>query len=146
MQLETRALGVLVSSYCCSTYRVADSFSSLGAFSSPVYHPIASTSVFARHQHSLTRDSYIRVLSAKSCWHMQWCLRLKADYGMDPRVWQSLDGPCFRLSSKLCLCNSFHGCFVPISKKVQSDHTLVFVLLEFHVFCNLYLGYSKFLG
>jgi hypothetical protein len=25
MQLETRALGVLVSSYCCSTYRVADS-------------------------------------------------------------------------------------------------------------------------
>jgi hypothetical protein len=34
MQLETRALGVLVSSYCCSTYRVADPFSSLGAFSS----------------------------------------------------------------------------------------------------------------
>jgi hypothetical protein len=28
MQLETRALGVLVSSYCCSTYRVADPFSS----------------------------------------------------------------------------------------------------------------------
>ena len=46
MQLETRALGVLVSSYCCSTYRVADPFSSLGTFSSssiggPVFHPIA---------------------------------------------------------------------------------------------------------
>jgi hypothetical protein len=45
MQLETRALGVLVSSYCCSTYRVADSFSSLGTFPSsyiadPVFHPI----------------------------------------------------------------------------------------------------------
>ena len=45
MQLETRALGVLVSSYCCSTYRVADPFSSLGAFSSfsiggPVFHLI----------------------------------------------------------------------------------------------------------
>jgi hypothetical protein len=45
MQLETGALGVLVSSYCCSTYRVADTFSSLGAFSSfsigdPVFHPI----------------------------------------------------------------------------------------------------------
>jgi hypothetical protein len=45
MQLETRALGVLVSSYCCSTYRVADPFNSLGAFSSfslgdPVFHPI----------------------------------------------------------------------------------------------------------
>jgi hypothetical protein len=34
-----------VSTYCCSTYRVADSFSSLGTFSSsstggPVFHPI----------------------------------------------------------------------------------------------------------
>ena len=34
MQLETQALGILVSSYCCSTYRVADPFSSLGTFSS----------------------------------------------------------------------------------------------------------------
>ena len=46
IQLETRALGVLVSSYCCSTYRVADPFSSLDTFSSssiggPVFHPIA---------------------------------------------------------------------------------------------------------
>ena len=34
MQLETQAPGVLVRSYCCSTYRVADPFSSLCAFSS----------------------------------------------------------------------------------------------------------------
>jgi hypothetical protein len=45
MQLETRALGVLVNSYCCSTYRVADPFSSLDTFSSSstgglVFHPI----------------------------------------------------------------------------------------------------------
>ena len=45
MQLEIQALGVLLSSYCCSTYRVADPFSSLGAFSSfsiggPVFHLI----------------------------------------------------------------------------------------------------------
>jgi hypothetical protein len=38
--------GVLVSSYCCSTYRVAEPFSSLGNFSSssvvgPMIHPIA---------------------------------------------------------------------------------------------------------
>ena len=25
---------------------------------------------------------------------MQWCQRLEADYGMDPRVWHFLDGPC----------------------------------------------------
>jgi hypothetical protein len=45
MQLEIGALGVLVSSYCCSSYRVAEPFSSLGAFSSfsiggPVFHVI----------------------------------------------------------------------------------------------------------
>jgi hypothetical protein len=39
------ALGVLVSSYCCFSYRVADPFSSLGTFSSSfirgsVFHPI----------------------------------------------------------------------------------------------------------
>jgi hypothetical protein len=67
---------------------------------------------------------------------MQWCQILEADYGMDAQVWQSLDG---HLSSKLCLCNSFHGCFVPNSKKGQRVHILVFVLLEFHVFYRLYL-------
>jgi hypothetical protein len=42
---DTAGGGVLVSSYCCSSYRAADPFSSLGAFSSssiggPVFHPI----------------------------------------------------------------------------------------------------------
>jgi hypothetical protein len=68
---------------------------------------------------------------------MQWCQRLEADYGMDPRIWQSLDGLSFRLSSKLCLCNSFHGCFGPNSKKGQWVHILVFVLFEFHEFHNV---------
>jgi hypothetical protein len=48
---------------------------------------------------------------------MQWCQRLEADYGMAPWICQSLDGPSFRLSSKLCLCNSFDGFFVPNSRK-----------------------------
>jgi hypothetical protein len=44
MQLETQLWGVLVSSYC-SSYRVADPFSTLGIFSSsfirgPLFHPI----------------------------------------------------------------------------------------------------------
>jgi hypothetical protein len=64
---------------------------------------------------------------------MQWCQDLGADYGMDPRVWQSLDSPSFGLRSKFCLYNSFHGCFVPKTKKGQSVHNLVFVLHEFHV-------------
>ena len=46
IQLETRALGVLVSSYCCSFCRATDPFRSLGTFSSssiggPVFHLIA---------------------------------------------------------------------------------------------------------
>jgi hypothetical protein len=57
---------------------------------------------------------------------------------------QSLKGLSFRLCSELC--NSFHVYLVPHSKKEQSIHTLVFRLLEFHVFCKLYLGYSELLG
>jgi hypothetical protein len=60
-------------------------------------------------------------------------------------VGQSRYGYSFRLCPELCLCNSFHGYFVPHSKKEQSIHTLL-LLLEFHVFGKLYLGYSKFLG
>jgi hypothetical protein len=63
---------------------------------------------------------------------MQWCQRLDADYGVDPWIWQSLHG--HEISSKLCLCNSFHGCFVSNSKEGHSVHTSVFILLEFHVF------------
>jgi hypothetical protein len=143
MQEEIRAReeGVLVSSYCSSTYRIANPFSSLGTFSSssiggPVIHPIADC------EHPLlclVGDSYIWVLSAKSCQCMQCCHSLGADYGIDPQIWHSLDGPSFGLSSKLCLCNSFHGCFVPNSNKGQSVHPLVFVLLEFHALSKLYL-------
>jgi hypothetical protein len=71
---------------------------------------------------------------------MQWCQRLEADYVMDPRIWQSLGGPAFHLSSKLCLCNSFSVCFVLNFKKGQSVHTLVLILLEFHVFHKLKNG------
>ena len=80
MQVGKKALGILVRSYCCSSCRVADPLSSLGTFSnSYIGGPCVpsnrwlwtSTSVFTRHWHSLTRDSYIRVLSAKSCWHIQ---------------------------------------------------------------------------
>jgi hypothetical protein len=60
---------------------------------------------------------------------------------MDSWVGQSQDGPSFSLSSKLC--NSFHGYFVPHSKKELSIPTLVF-LLEFHVFYKLCLGYPRF--
>jgi hypothetical protein len=37
------------------------------------------------------------------------------------------------------------GILFPHSKKEQSIYTLVFLLLEFHVFCKLYLGYLYWL-
>jgi hypothetical protein len=67
-------------------------------------------------------------------------------YGMDTQVGQSLDDHSFSLCFTLCLRNSFHGYFVPPSKKDRRIHTLVFLLLEFHVVCELYLGYSELLG
>ena len=45
-------------------------------------------------------------------------------YGMDPQVGQSLYGGSFSLWFTLCLYNSFHGYFVPPSKKFQSIHTM----------------------
>jgi hypothetical protein len=66
--------------------------------------------------------------------------------GWIPWVEWFLDGRFFSLSSELCLYTSFHGYFVPHSKKEQSSHTLVFTILVLHVFCKLYLRYSKFLG
>jgi hypothetical protein len=66
--------------------------------------------------------------------------------GIDPQVGKSLDGHAFSLCSELCLCNSFHGYFVPRSEKDRTVHILVFLLLEFHVFFKLYLGYSELLG
>jgi hypothetical protein len=71
---RVKSSGVLLSSYCCSTYRVADPFSSLGTFSSssiggPVIHPIVDC------EHPLlcllgpgvvTRDSYSIVCNVQT--------------------------------------------------------------------------------
>jgi hypothetical protein len=72
--------GVLVGSYCCSFYRAANLFSSLGTLpSSSIGGPCAqsngwlkaSTPLFVRHWQSLSGDSYIRFLSANTFWHPQ---------------------------------------------------------------------------
>ena len=88
-------------------------------------------------------------------WGWSECIYLLNQHSWFPR-WDPLlllvrstnDGPSICLSSKLCLCNSFHGCFVPNSKEGQSVHTLVSFILRFmHLAnCILYLGYPKFLG
>ena len=71
---------------------------------------------------------------------MQWCQHLEADYGVDPWIWQSLDGPSFCLSSKLCLGNFFHGCFIRNFKKGQNVHTLVFLVKLYQCLANTKVG------
>jgi hypothetical protein len=97
----------------------------------------SSISGFVRLWQSLSGDSYIRLLSASTSWHPQECLGLVTIYLMNPQVGRSLDG----LSSSLCSLLWFHifshEYFVTICKKDWNTHTLVFLLLELHVVCEL---------
>jgi hypothetical protein len=63
--------------------------------------------------------------------------------GFGDSIW---DGLSFSLCFTLCIYISSHGYFVPPSKKDQSTHTLVFLPLELHVVCELYLGYPEIFG
>ena len=59
---------------------------------------------------------------------------------MDPWIWQSLDGPSFCLSSKLCLCNSFHGWLFPILRmsKVSTLWSSFFFSFICFTYCTLW--------
>ena len=59
---------------------------------------------------------------------------------------KSLDGLSFIFCWTLCLRISSREYFIPPSKNDKSVQTLVFLLLKFHVVCELYLGYSEILG
>jgi hypothetical protein len=48
---------------------------------------------------------------------MQWCQRLEANYGMDPRVWQTLDGPSFHKREL------FEALLVSPTPQILSDYT-----------------------
>ena len=107
--------------------------------------PHKNTSLFVSHWQILSGGSFIRLLSASTCWHPQKSLGLVTVYGMDPQVGQSLDRLSFSLCSTLCLCISSHRYFLPPLKKDQSIHTLVFLLLRLHMVCELNLRYSELL-
>jgi hypothetical protein len=57
---------------------------------------------------------------------------------MDPQVEQSLDGLFFHLSSELCLCNSFHGYFIPHSKKERSKMWYIYTMEPVLLISELY--------
>ena len=62
-----------------------------------------------------------------------------------PAPWVlSLGAPLGTLCSFYWLAVS-HWYFDPLSNKDESIHILVFLLLELHVICELYLGYAELL-
>ena len=110
-----KSSGVLVSSYCCSTYRVAVPFSSLGAFSSssiggPVVHSIADCEYpllcllgrrIVSQETALSgsfQQNLASVCNGVSVWKliMGWIPR----YGS---LFRHRYGPSFYHSSKFCL-------------------------------------------
>jgi len=102
---------------------VANPFSFFSPFSNssigdPVLSPMMQSSayVLVRLWHSLSRNSWISILSASSSWHPQYCLSLVTVYGLDPQVGQSLVGLSFSLCSTLCLQISSYEYFVYPSK------------------------------
>jgi hypothetical protein len=154
MQLETQALGVLVSSYCSSTYQVADPFSSMGTFSSSfiggsVIHPIADC------EHSLLcllgpcivsqetaisgffQQNHAGICNSVWVW---WLIM-----GWIPG-WGSLwmVHPFVLAPNLVCVTPSI-GILFPILRRNEVSIWWSSFFLIFLCFAN-FLGYSKFLG
>jgi len=79
---------------------------------------------------------------------MQWFKHLDADYGMDSRIWQSLDGPSFVSAPNFVSVTPSMGVLFPILRRGKVSTLWSSFFLSFMCFANciLYLGYSKFLG
>jgi hypothetical protein len=92
MQQETQFCGVLVSSYCWSSYRVADPFISLGTFSSsfirgPVFHPIDDPDTITYASKIFLTGSWYSCLlwGYVSAWQIQkWTLTEVGFWWWDP--------------------------------------------------------------
>jgi hypothetical protein len=159
MQLETQALRVPVSSYCCSTYRFADPFSSLGTFSSssiggPVFHPIDDCehpllylpgTGIASQETAIPRPGSFQHNLAGICNSVcVWWLIM----GWTPR-WGSLwmVHP-FVLAPNIVSVTPSMGILFPILGRgeVSTRWSSLFLIFLCLANCILYLGYSKFLG
>ena len=146
---------VLDSPYYCSSYGAENTFRSLGTFSIPFIwdpvlcpmddceHPLLYLSGTGRASQETAISGSCQQALVGICYSVWvWWLYM----GWIPRwgsVWMvilSVSAPNFVSETPSM------GILFPHSKKEQSILTLAFLLLEFHVFCKLYLGYSKFLG
>jgi hypothetical protein len=159
MQLETQAPGgggELVSSYC-SIYRVADPFSSLGAFSSSsiggtVIHPIANCEYpllcllgpgIVSHETAISGSfqKYLpSVCNGVSIWKL--IMRWIPGYGSLYMVRSFISAPNF-----VSVTPSI-GVLFPILRRGKVSKLWSSFFMSFMSFtnCILYLGYSKYLG
>ena len=157
MLLEKWALGGFFSSYCCSTYGIADPFSSLGTFSTssisvPVIHPIADCEhpLLCLLGHGIAsqetaksgsfQQNLASVCNGVSVWRliMGWIPRNGSLYMVHP----------FVSAPKVVSVTPSMGVLFPILRRgtvsaFWSSIPLSFICLED---CILYLGYSKCLG
>jgi hypothetical protein len=69
---------------------------------------------------------------------MQWCHRLEANYGMDPWIWQSLDGPSFLSKPRLLVI--FFSCSTSCLRKNEEYHSWNKVTRFYFMMCLQYLG------
>ena len=157
MQLEIQVLGVLVSPYCCSTYRVADPFSSLGTFSrssigGSVFHQIEDCehpllylpgTGIASQETAISgsfQQNLVGVCNSVCVW---WLIM-----GWIPgwgSLWIVL--PSVSALNFVSVTPSI-GVLFPILRRGKVSTLWSSFFLSFMCFanCNLYLGYSKFLG
>ena len=149
------ALEVLVSSYCCPSYGAANPFRSWVLSLAPSLGTLCSVQCIAVSAHfcicqALAEPLRRQLYQAPVSKHM---LSSSIVSGFGGCIWYGSPGGAvsrssrsFSLCSTLSLCNSFYGCFVSASKKDQNINTLAFLLLDFHMVCEFYVGYSELLG
>jgi hypothetical protein len=153
MQLDTQLCGVLVSSYRCSSYRVADPFISLGTFSSsfirgPVFYPIDDCEQPLLYLQGIGIDSQERAMSGScqqnlsgicnSVWvwwlYMRWILGWGSFWMVFPSV----------LALKFVSVTPSMGILFPILRRSEVYTFWSSLFLSFMCFVNCILGSLSF--
>jgi hypothetical protein len=137
----------------CSSYEVANPFSSSRPFSnSSIGDPALSSMVGCKYPLCICQA--LAELLRRQLYQTpvgMYLLAYTIVTGFGDCIWEeSPDGPVFGWPYIRSLLHTFSPYLLPcefcsLSKKDQSTHTLVFLLLKLHVVCELNLWYDKLL-
>jgi hypothetical protein len=147
MQLETQVQRVPFSSYCCSSYKVTDPFSSFSTFSSssiggPVFHPIDDCEhplLYLQGTETAISGSFQQNLAGVCNSVCVWWL-IMVWIPMLGNVWMVL--PSFSAPNFVSV-TLFIGILFPIRRRVEVS-TLWCSFLSFMCFANCILGILNF--